>query len=88
MYNTNWMRLLNIREIELELHSNTAFRDRIKQLERLALRYAPLQDPDVDLLFSEIEHAKDIVDGTLPPPKYTKRQRRNTKLRIPQIAIA
>jgi hypothetical protein len=76
-----------IREIELSLHSNTAFRDRITQLERLALRYAPLQGPDVDYLFSEIEHAKDILDGTLPPPKYIKQPRRKGKLRTPQIAI-
>jgi hypothetical protein len=79
---------INIREIELSLHSNTAFRDRIKQLERLALRYAPLQGPDVDRLFSEIENAKDILDGTLPPPKYITRHRRKAKLRIPQKAIA
>jgi len=58
----------NSRDYEFELLANPTFQDRIKQIERLALRYAPLQGPDVDLLFSEIEYAKDVIDGTLPPP--------------------
>jgi DNA-directed RNA polymerase subunit L len=56
-------------ERDLQLHQNPAFREKIKQIERLALRYAPLTGPGVDHLFSEIEYAKDVIDGHLPPPK-------------------
>ena len=54
---------------ELYLEQNSTFREKIKQIERLALRYAPLAGPDVDYLFSEIDYAKDVIDGNIPPPK-------------------
>jgi hypothetical protein len=56
------------------------FRERIKQIERLALKYAPLQGPDVDNLFSEIEYAKDVISGVVPPPMTRKRSKRKKKL--------
>src|SRR5215471_19126373 len=62
----------NGRDYELSLQSNPTFRDKIKEIERLALRYAPLQGPEVDHLFSEIEYAKDVIDGKLAPPKRIK----------------
>lgn len=74
----------NNRDYESKLHANPTFQDRIKQIERLALRYAPLQGPDVDFLFSEIEYTKNIISGTLPPPpppsstKRTKSKRKKT----------
>lgn len=70
----------NNRDHELSLQSNPSFRDKIKEIERLALRYAPLQGPEVDHLFSEIEYAKDVIDGKLAPPKRTKSKRK----RIPK----
>jgi hypothetical protein len=33
------------------------------------IKYAPLEGPDVDRDFSEIELAKDILHGILPSPK-------------------
>ena len=71
------------RDTELLLQENLTFREKIKQIERLALRYAPLQGPDVDYLFSEIEYAKDVIDGHLPPPpkpKPAKSKRRKKRL--------
>ena len=53
----------------LKLQENPGFCEKIKQIERLALRYAPLTGPDVDYLFSEIEHAKGVIEGRVPPPK-------------------
>jgi hypothetical protein len=50
------------------LQDNPALRDKVKQIERLALRYAPLQGQEVDYLFSEIDYVKDVLDGTISPP--------------------
>ena len=73
----------NLSDHELALHCNPSFQDRIKQIERLALRYAPLQGPEVDFLFSEIEYAKDVIDGTIPPPAQSKRTKSKHKKKIP-----
>src|ERR1700737_3486102 len=71
---------INGRDHDASLHANPAFRDRIKQIERLALRYAPLQGPDVDHLFSEIEYVKDVLDGTVPPPKPKRTKSKRKKV--------
>jgi len=63
----------------MSLEMNPTFRERIKQIERLALKYAPLQGPDVDHLFSEIEYAKDVISGVVPPPT-RKRSKRKKKV--------
>jgi hypothetical protein len=70
------------RDYELGLHVNPIFRDQIKQIERLALRYAPLQGPDVDHLFSEIEYAKDVIDGIRPPPPIPSRSKSKRKKKV------
>jgi hypothetical protein len=58
---------------------NPTFRERIKAVERLALRYAPLEGPDTDTLFNEIEQAKDVLDGVTPPPPPKRKQKRKKK---------
>jgi len=58
---------------------NIPLQDRIKQIERLALKYAPLQGPEVDKLFSEIQYAKDVISGVTPPPR-GKRSKRKKKV--------
>jgi len=55
------------REHEVSLERNPTFREKIKQIERLALRYAPLEG--AEHLFSEIDHAKRVIDGEISPPK-------------------
>ena len=67
---------VNCRDYESSLQSNPTFHDKIKEIERLALRYAPLQGAEVDHLFSEIQYAKDVIDRKLPPPKRTKSKRK------------
>jgi len=63
-------------EYEREISFNPSFRDRIKAIERLALRYAPLEGAEAEHLFDEIEWAKDVLDGATPPPKPPKSKRK------------
>ena len=59
-------------EYERDVSFNPSFRERIKAIERLALRYAPLEGVEAEHLFDEIEWAKDVLDGVTPPPKPPK----------------
>ena len=70
---------VDFREYERELSLNPTFRERIKAIERLALRYAPLEGDDVDALFNEIEWAKEVLDGVTPPPPAPKRKSKRKK---------
>jgi hypothetical protein len=74
------LQVTNTRDHGSSLDVNPAFRDRIKQIERLALRYAPFQGPEVDHLFSEIEYAKDVLDGRKPPPKLKRVKSKRKKV--------
>jgi len=71
----------DVRAHEISLEGNSTFRERIKQIERLALRYAPLEGADVDHLFSEIEYAKGVIDGQISPPKAIPHKPHTTKKR-------
>jgi hypothetical protein len=64
------------RDYERESYLNPTFRERVKAIERLALRYAPLQGPEAEHLFEEIEWAKDVLDGLTPPPKPRRSKRK------------
>jgi hypothetical protein len=70
---------VDFRDRDNSSERNPALRERIKRIERVALKYAPLQGPEVDHLFEEIEHVKDVFDGDVVPPKSAKTKPKKKK---------